>query len=140
MDVLVSDIMQKNVVVANVDDSVEKIESLLVSNHISFIPTLDSDGRCFGVISEQDIVKFHLQKGDAKFERAWEICSHNIIDVYAGTSVAEASQLIIDKKIHHIVVTENEAIVGILSSVDIIQFFLNKYQLNSESACEAQFT
>ncbi len=80
MDKKISEIMQKAVIVANVDDSIKDVESFITENQLSFLPIVDDQDRCFGVISDYDIVKFHKNKGNITLEKAWEICSHSIIN------------------------------------------------------------
>jgi len=126
MDTSISEIMQKNVIVANVDDSIGEVESFIAENQLSFLPIVDADNKCFGVISDYDILKFHKEKGNARLEHAWEICSHGIIDVNADISIKEAASLLVENRIHHLVVSSGEAISGVVSSIDILRYLLTK--------------
>lgn len=60
-------------------------------------------------------------------ERAWEICTHKVLEVAPGIFINEASELMVGNKIHHLVVTENNVIKGIVSSIALIrEGMLNK--------------
>lgn len=56
----VKDIMTTDVIVGNIDDTVEMAENLMTKNRIRHLPVLDN-GRISGLISIGDIVKAQLQ-------------------------------------------------------------------------------
>jgi len=124
MQTNICDVMQRNVIVAHVDDSIEEVETFIANNQISFLPIVDNDDICFGVISESDILKFHKNKGDVKLEHAWEICSHSVIEANCSVTVGEAARLLVDKKIHHLVISKDNVICGVISSIDLLRYFI----------------
>ncbi|RTR38850.1 CBS domain-containing protein [Shewanella canadensis] len=126
MDKMISTLMQACVITVDVDASIESVEKILHFHHLSCVPVVDATGRCFGIVSSTDIVHFHASNKDAKIERAWEICTHKIIEVGTGTSIKEAAQLMVAHNIHHLLVVEDDAIRGIVSSIDFIGEFLLK--------------
>jgi predicted transcriptional regulator len=124
----ICDIMQKNVIVAHVDDSIEEVETFITNNQISFLPIVDSDNVCFGVISESDILRFHKNKGDVKLEHAWEVCSHSVIEANDDLSISEAAKLLVDNKVHHLIIAKDDAILGVISSIDLLRYFIDNDQ------------
>lgn len=126
MDITISDIMQKNIFVVNVDDSIAHVESFLTENKLSFIPVTDDENNCFGVISDYDILKFHQDNRNSKLEHAWEVCSHSILSVDRNVSVLDAANLVIDNKVHHLVVSSRDAIDGVISSIDLLKYFVKQ--------------
>jgi len=130
MDKLISTLMKECVITVDVDASIESVEKILHFHHLSCVPVVDSTGRCFGVVSSTDIVHFHATNKDAKVERAWEICTHKIIEVDTKTSVREAAEIMVQHNIHHLLIVEDDAIKGIVSSIDFIgELLLNKLAL-----------
>jgi predicted transcriptional regulator len=121
----ICDIMQRNVIVAHVDDSIEEVEIFITNNKLSFLPIVDSDNVCFGVISDSDILKFHRNKGDVKLEHAWEICSHSVIETNGDLSITEAAKLLVDNKVHHLVIAKDNVISGVVSSIDLLRHFID---------------
>ena len=117
----ITSIMEKNIITVGLDDTVEYAGELLGSHEFSCMPVVDSEGKCFGVISATDFLHFYNAHKKPKAEHAWEVCTHNVIEVSPDVSVKEASELMVKNKIHHLVVTENNAIKGIVSSIDIIR-------------------
>lgn len=119
----ISDIMQKTIIVAHVEDTINEVEQFLTQHNLSFLPIVDDNGRCFGVISNHDLLKFHKDMGNSKVEHAWEICSHSVIEVAADTEITEAVDLLMTNKIHHLVVIRNQKIAGIVSAIDLLRYF-----------------
>ncbi len=121
MNNLIISFMEKNIIAVDLDDTVDHVEEILVSHKLSFVPVIDPNGKCFGVISAIDFLHFHIKHKNPKAEYAWEVCTHKTIEVSPAMSIKEASELMVKNKIHHLLVTENNAIKGIVSSVDIIR-------------------
>jgi CBS domain-containing protein len=113
-------LMDKKLVTVNLNDSAETVEKVMVSNHLSCVPVISSDGNCFGVISAPDLVQFHQARKNPMAQRAWEMCTHKIIEVSPDISIRGAAQLMLENNIHHLVVTEEDSVIGIISSLDII--------------------
>ncbi len=126
MDKPISLLMDKHITTVDFNDSVFKVEGVMNSSKLSFVVVIDSDGNCFGVISYPDILRFHTLGKNSRNERAWELCTHKVIKVSSDTSARETAELMIKKKIHHVVVTENNLIVGIASSNDFVTEYLKQ--------------
>jgi len=126
MDKPISSLMEKYITTVDINDTVDKVEELLDSHKLSCVPVVDSKGGCFGVISAPDLVHFHAIRKNPRAVRAWEVCTHKIIEVSPDISVKEAAELMVKNKVHHIVITENEIIRGIVSSIDIVEEYLLK--------------
>ena len=122
----ISSLMEKHVTTVDVDDTIDRIEELLDSHKLSCVPVVDSKGNCFGVISSPDLVHLHTIRKNPRVERAWEVCTHKIIEVNPDIAVKEAAELMVKNKIHHIVIVDNGIIRGIVSSVDIVEEYLLK--------------
>jgi CBS domain-containing protein len=116
----ISSLLGENPVTVNIDDSVEAVERLMVSHRLSCVPVVNSEGNCFGVISAPDFMQFHQDRENPMAEHAWEMCTHKIIEVNPDISIKKAARLMLDNNIHHLVVTEDNSVKGIISSLDII--------------------
>ncbi|GLX79345.1 hypothetical protein tinsulaeT_26850 [Thalassotalea insulae] len=121
----IAEIMNKNVITVSVDDSISDVEKFITEHQLSFLPVMDIDNKCFGVVSDRDFVKFHHYKGNAKLEHIWEICSHSVITVDIDTTINEAAQLLIAHKVHHLIVFENNNVTGVVSSIDLLRYYVN---------------
>ena len=119
--------METNIISVDLDDTAEYVNEILDSHKLSCVPVIDSNKKCFGVISATDFLHFYNAHKNPKLEKAWEICTHKIIEVNPSISINEASELMVKNRIHHLVVIENNEIKGIVSSIDLIrECLLNK--------------
>ncbi|HEY8097679.1 MAG TPA: CBS domain-containing protein [Methylobacter sp.] len=126
MDKPISLLMDKHITTVDFNDTISKVEGIMNSGKLSFVIVIDSNGNCFGVISYPDILRFHVTSKNPKNERAWELCTHKVVEVSSDTSARETAKLMIKKKIHHVVITENNLIVGIVSSNDFVTEYLRQ--------------
>lgn len=127
MDSSVSSLMERNVVEVGLEDTVYRVEEILDSHNLSCVPVIDADGKCFGVISAPDLVHFHKLRKNSQTARAWEVCTHKVIEVTSVITIKEAAEIMAEHRIHHLVVTDGNAIIGIISSIDIVKrCLLNK--------------
>ena len=127
MNETISNLIATELVSVDLDDTIKVVIETLDTHKLSCVPVVDSDGKCFGVISSPDLVHFQKMKINPKAELAWEVCTHNFIELSPKASINEAVELMVKNKIHHIIISENNSLKGILSSLDIIEScFLNK--------------
>lgn len=127
MDEPISAMMQKAATTVDMDDRVEHVEAVLRSHNVSAVPVVDGvTGMVMGIISARDLLRFHADKKDPAALRAWEICSYKPIEVGPDASVSEVARLMVTHGIHHVVVTENRQIVGIVSSHDFVRRFIRE--------------
>ena len=121
----ISSLMQRRVWSAGLDDTVQAVEEQMVAKRLSWVPVLESNGVFLGVISASDLLRFHADKKDPSKVCAWELCTYKPITVRADATVSEVAALMVEKSIHHVVVTEGAEIQGVLSSLDFVRTFIS---------------
>jgi CBS domain-containing protein len=125
MDEPISTMMEKPARTVDMDDSVEKVEAVLRTYNVSAVPVIDgATGAVTGIITARDLLRFHADKKDPGALHAWEICTYKPIEVAPDTSVSDVAALMVAHGIHHIVVTENKQVVGMVSSHDFVKRFM----------------
>ncbi|HEX7436544.1 MAG TPA: CBS domain-containing protein [Caldimonas sp.] len=124
MSAPISSLMERRVWAVDMDDTVAEVESLFARQGVSWAPVLESKRTIVGVISASGLLQFHAQRQDPSAVRAWQLCSYKPITVSPDTPVSEVARLMIDRKIHHVVVTDNEGIAGVVSSLDFVRSFV----------------
>ena len=88
------------------------IGSLLIKGYDGYV----------GIISERDLVYKVVGEGLAPNATPLSsIMSESILSIEKKASSSEASALMMEYKINHLVITENEDIVGILSIKDLVR-------------------
>jgi CBS domain-containing protein len=92
----------------------KRIGSLLIKGYEGYV----------GIVSERDLVHKVVGEGlDPKTIPLSSIMTENILSIEKSASSSEASALMIEYKINHLAITENENnedIVGILSIKDLV--------------------
>ena len=126
MDRPISYMMTKSVWTADSQDTVERVEELFNSHRPSSVPVVDSKGVIFGIISASDLVHFHAARKNPKAVRAWEICTHKPIEVGPTATVGDVARLMVKNKIHHVVVSENRSVIGLVSALDFVEQYVLK--------------
>ena len=116
MSVKVEELMTKSVITAQPHQSVEHVRNMLERNSISSVPVVDSDGHPIGIVSLTDLVQ--ELKPAAPIS---QIMTEKVYTIpqYDDTSIA--ARVMRNHKIHHVVVTHEQKVVGILSAFDLLK-------------------
>ena len=125
MSQAISSMMQRQVWSVGLDDTVQAIEAQMAAKRLSWVPVLESNGVVLGVISASDLLRFHADKKDPSKVCAWQLCTYKPITVRPDATVSEVARLIVEKSIHHVVVTEGADIQGVVSSLDFVRTFIS---------------
>jgi CBS domain-containing protein len=130
---------------------VRDLAAFLVDREISGAPVTDREGRLIGVVSLTDIVESDAETGGAMeaaispfFATGWErrlnledfkevpienrdlvvrdIMTPTTYTVPEDTPVAKIARTMITGRVHRLLVTRNERVVGIVTSLDLLKF------------------
>ena len=116
MNVKVNELMSTSVVTAEPHHSVEHVRAMLENNHISSVPVVDSEGVPVGVVSATDLA--HDLKAGSPVS---SIMTEKVYTVPAYDDVSTAARVMRNHKIHHLAVTHEKKVVGILSAFDLLK-------------------
>ncbi len=119
---VVRDIMTTSVRTMHRDISVCDLEEIFVTHKISGGPVIDNSGSIVGFVSKSDVTRFDSSGQDPNYTQVFEIASPRVIFISPDTSIEDAAQRMIEKQVHHLVVTQDEELVGILSSLDFVRY------------------
>ncbi len=120
----ISSFMERKVRTVDMDDTIAKIDSLFALEGLSWVPVLESKRTIVGAISASDLLQFHALGQDPNAVRAWQRCTYKPITVSPDMPVSEVARLMIERKIHHVVVIDSAGIVGVVSSFDFVRTFV----------------
>ena len=140
------DIMTKEVITVSPDTTVEGLGRLLMEKGISGAPVIDSNGKLFGIVTENDLIKqkerFHIPTvvrlfdafipvgGSSSMEkeikrmsasRVSEICARDVVTVGPETSLQDIATLMSEKGVYLLPVVQSGKIVGIIGKMDVIK-------------------
>ena len=126
----VRDLMSRPVQTLERNDKLTVADRTMNSERIRHLPVLDDSGRVVGIVSQRDLFLSALVRalgfGSASRDRTFavipvkEVMSENVATTRPNTPIAEAAQLMVDRRIGCLPVVEDEALVGILSESDIV--------------------
>jgi CBS domain-containing protein len=117
----VRDVMVRGIFEIRLNDSVLDAVKVMGKNDISSVVVSDDNGTYWGIITELDILKNHTNLDKVK---AKEIMSSKITTISPMAPLERATQLMAEKKIHHLYVTselDEDKIIGVISSSYIIK-------------------
>lgn len=121
MDRPISSMMAKTLVCVSSEDSLEAVESILARRRVSAVPVLDCDGRLFGILTATDIMRLHCERKNFRAVRAWEACTYKPLEVSPDTPAREVAALMVKHRMHHVLVTENGELRGLVSAYDFVE-------------------
>jgi len=129
----VARIMTETVVVIDADRPVSEALECFQQYPIHHLPVV-RNGRLVGMLSSADLIKLEFFAPKSAAERAQfldqrfrieQIMRSPVTSRGSGASVEEVSELIIDKGVHAVpIVDENEQVIGIVSTTDLIRSLL----------------
>jgi signal-transduction protein with cAMP-binding, CBS, and nucleotidyltransferase domain len=124
MDTIVGHLCRP-VVSVDMDATVQDVLENADWNKVSSVVVLDQDKNVVGIISEKDMVyaeSLGIKKKDLK---AWQICSKNIVKISPEDSTAGAARLMVDHKVHHVLVMTGDYVEGVVSTMDVLKQFID---------------
>jgi len=125
MDLKVQTFAVKAFVAFDMDSSVFEIAENLAKLKIDAAPVINRNGDLFGIVTRADIIQLIASEASLKGTFAWEVCSHELVYVSPDDTAIEACQIMRDRGIHHLVVGTVGDVVGMISSMDIIEKLLD---------------
>ena len=145
------DIMTKDVICVKPETKINELDKIFVKHKINGAPVVDENEKLVGVVSQSNIVNYDLKKGmhassisdyyrstgiesQQMTEDAIEvdtssmadtevkdIMEANVITANSNDSIHDIANTMCDKKIHRLVIVEDNKVVGMVSTLDILK-------------------
>lgn len=116
MNVNVHELMSAQVVTTQPHKSVSHVREILESHHIGAVPVVDTEGHPVGIVSATDLAA-ELPAGAP----VSGLMSEKVYTVPQYDDVSVAARVMRNHRIHHVVVTHEQKVVGILSAFDLLK-------------------
>jgi CBS domain-containing protein len=137
----VSKIMTKELVTLSLSDDLYKAEKLFKENHIRHIPVVKKR-HIVGMLSLSDLQRISfLDSYDAneiKVDNAIynmlsieQIMVKNPIKVTSSISIKSVVEILSKNEFHALPVVDNDLLVGIVTTTDILRYLLKQYELDA---------
>ncbi|MEP5341733.1 MAG: CBS domain-containing protein [Algibacter sp.] len=133
----ISTIMTHQVIFLNREDSLKKASELFKQNHIRHIPVV-SGNILLGILSYSDLIRIDFddslnQKSEAvkmglsDLLTIDEVMTENIMSINASNTIKEVAKIFIEKKFHALPVVDNNQLIGIVTTTDLINYMLKPF-------------
>ncbi len=136
-NVPVSAIMTKHVIKLNVNDDLTKAESLFKKHHIRHIPVVNGN-IILGMLSYTDLLRISFADAVDEDEKSVDVTvynmfsveqvmARNLVKVSPDTTIKEVAEILSKKEFHALPVVEDELLVGIVTTTDLIKYLIDQY-------------
>lgn len=130
----VTEVMTKNLVTISNKSSLDEAERLMRKNHIRHLPVVKS-GKLVGIISLTDILRLSFGDTYQEDEEVVDVAVFNMLTLESvmvnhpttiniNQTVMDAAQILAEKEFHALPVVDGEKVVGIVTTTDLIKFFV----------------
>jgi IMP dehydrogenase len=120
----VGNLMSSDPVVIGPDASASEAESLLKTHHITGLPVVDGNV-AVGVISRTDLMvarSGEMIGGNWPRMRVRHLMAAPAITVHVGASIHHAADLMVSRRVHRLVVVDDDdAPIGVISALDLLR-------------------
>jgi len=98
----------------------------MAEHNIGLVPVLSGDGKLLGVFSERDLVRRVIAKGlDLKSTIVDDVMSRDLILADVNETYEMCLKKMKDRGTRHILIIENDKLIGILAMRDILEIDIN---------------
>lgn len=116
MNIKIDDIMKNRVMTATPHQTAGHIRGVLKEHRVNFMPVVGPDRQVLGVVSANDLL------GDvADGAPISGVMTEKVYSVPQYEDVSTAARIMRNHKIHHLVVTHENKLAGVVSSFDLLQ-------------------
>eukprot|EP01080_Neovahlkampfia_damariscottae_P009404 gene9404-1612_t len=119
----------KDMIYCQKDTHIKAIAALFLNHKIGSIVVFDKK-QPVGIITKTDMLVPHLKPS---FTHAYQIMNSNLVYVERSDSIPLISSIMIDRKIHHVLVREEGKLIGMLSSTDIVSYLVKQDEAENAS-------
>lgn len=120
----VKEIMTRDVISISPKYSIKESVNVMTENGIGSLPIVDKEGKLVGIVTERDFAL--ALAGSLSNETVGDIMVKDVITTTLGTPIESCSKIMVRNNLRRIPVVEEDKLVGIVTSTDIIRFFGDK--------------
>ncbi len=116
MNVKVKDLMVPQVLVTTPHKTLGHVKAMMRKNDVRVIPVVDTEGAPVGIVSASDLLDDLSEETPVS-----RVMSEKVYSVPQYDDVSVAARVMRNHRIHHVVVTHEHKVAGILSSFDMMK-------------------
>lgn len=115
----ISEVMTANPQAAQAGDSLQTVAQAMQQGDFGSMPVLDG-GQLAGVVTDRDIAIRGVAQGLSANEPVSSVMSDQPVCVGPDCDLQEAAQLMQDRQIRRLYVTDNDTLVGVAALADVV--------------------
>lgn len=116
MNAKVQDVMNSGVMKTTPSQTIGHVRQIMAKHKIGCMPVVGPDDEPLGVITRTDVIGDHAEGTPVS-----KIMPRTVYTVPQYADVSVAARTMRNKHIHHVVVTHEKKVVGIVSSFDLLE-------------------
>ena len=116
MTVKVQDLMTSNVITAQPHQSVGQIKAKMTKRSLNNVPVVSPDDVPIGVVSTSDLLAAEKEGTPIS-----NIMTGKVYTIPDYEEVSVAARMMRNHKIHHLIVTQEKKVVGVISAYDLLK-------------------
>ncbi len=116
----VSQVMNKDVIMVDKSTSLQEAAQKMKESKVGCV-IVSEDSKPVGIVTERDFVIKVAAEGRPLFTEISEVMSSPLITIDPEETIWEASEMMKEKKIHKLPAKQDEKIVGIVTTTDIVR-------------------
>jgi len=121
MSIKVHEIMKSRVITVTPHQTAAHVKELFANNKINIVPVVGPNKDVLGVVSSADLMQ-KIPEG----RPVSKIMTEKVYTIPRYGDVELAARMMRKHRIHHLVVTDEQKLVGVLSSFDLLQLVEGK--------------
>jgi len=125
-------IFSRNLITISNEDSIFEADHIMKTRQIRHLPVIDRDGFLVGILSKSDYMALVHLTIDLKTVKVGELMSSPVKTFSVNAAVRSVAQLFVSQKISSGLVMDNNEIVGIVTSQDLLQLLAESNELEDE--------
>ena len=116
MSVKIHDLMSNHVITAQPHQTVGQLKEKMARRHLNTIPVVNPENVPIGVISASDLLAAASEGTPVS-----RIMTEKVYTIPEYEEVSVAARMMRNHKIHHLMVTREQQVVGVISSFDLLK-------------------
>lgn len=130
----ISVLMTKNVVTVDVREHIEKAQTLMQTHRIRHLPVLRK-GKLIGILSLTDLMRLSFSDNFGEAESEADVAIFEMLGIRhimksdpetisPAQTIREVAEILAHREFHALPVVENGEVVGMVTTTDLIRYFL----------------
>ncbi|MBT8265493.1 MAG: CBS domain-containing protein [Bacteroidia bacterium] len=116
MNIKIKDLMVRSVITTMPHKTVGHAQSIMNKNKIKSVPVVDSDRQIKGIITATDLLDDHSEATPVS-----KVMTTQVYTIPAYSNVNIAARMMRNHNINHLVVSDEQKIIGVLSAHDLLK-------------------